>query len=118
MSKIVNRLFCGIGGWLVVVSSGIPFGMICYLMAIHKEELSSPVFRGLCLTALAVFGFVIACGIRSIIASWREYEKLHDILSSLSPEEKVEFDKAIADGDVRVVRGDDGKIHVETLDFG
>lgn len=32
--------------------------------------------------------------------------------------EYAEFDKAIANGDVRIVRGDDGKIHTEALDFG
>jgi hypothetical protein len=43
---------------------------------------------------------------------------MYDFIASLSPEEKAEFDKAIANGDMRIVRGDDGKILTETLDFG
>ena len=75
-------------------------------------------FIALCLVFLLISGFFVVKGIRFIVRRWREVGEIYDFIASLSPEEKTWFDKAIASGDVRIVRGDDGKIHTEALDFG
>lgn len=115
MNKTVNRLLGGIGGWIDVILSGIPFSVILVLM-FTSEARGQWQFIVLCLVFLLISGFFVAKGIRFIVRRWREVGEMYDFIASLSPEEKAEFDKAIANGDVRIVRGDDGKILTETLD--
>ena len=117
MNKTANRLLGGIGGWIDVILSGIPFSVILVLM-LTSEARGQWQFIVLCLVFLLISGFFVAKGIRFIVRRWREVGEMYDFIASLSPEEKAEFDKAIANGDVRIVRGDDGKIHTEALDFG
>ena len=117
MNRTANRLLGGIGGWIVVILSGIPFSVILVLM-LTSEARGQWQFIALCLVFLLISGFFVAKGIRFIVRRWREVGEMYDFIASLSPEEKAEFDKAIANGDVRIVRGDDGKIHTEALDFG
>ena len=117
MNKTANRLLGGIGGWIVVILSGIPFVVILVLM-LTSGAMGQWQFIALCLVFLLISGFFVVKGIRVIVRRWREVGEIYDFIASLSPEEKTWFDKAIASGDVRIVRGDDGKIHTEALDFG
>ena len=97
-------------GWIIF------FSVILVLM-LTSEARGQWQFIVLCFVFLLISGFFVAKGIRFIVRRWREVGEMYDFIASLSPEEKAEFDKAIANGDVRIVRGDDGKIHTEALDF-
>ena len=117
MNKTANRLLGGICGWIVVILSGIPFVVILVLM-LTSGAMGQWQFIALCLVFLLISGFFVVKGIRFIVRRWHEVGEIYDFIASLSPEEKTWFDKAIASGDMRIVRGDDGKIHTEALDFG
>ncbi len=114
--KVPNRLIAAAGGVIVALLAAIPLvGTLFLFFGAYRPEDGIRVLL-LPLLSVAGFGTVFVLGVRSAVRRWRDVRKIQEIVGGMDESECREFYARMAQSDVELVQGDDGKLHSEPLD--